>query len=123
MSNQTTSAEEQGGNPWRLSASQRRRAGRSFAWIAVLDVIRMKASMLASAFVVTGICLPLLLLVGLKRGVVAKMTTDLSKSPTAREVRVWVVREGTVLTQQRIADLMQRHPSIELVIPQIRKGA
>ncbi len=86
-----------------------------------LDVVRYPGALITSALVVAGICLPLLLLIGLKRGLVEQFVTDISKSPTAREVSLWVVQEKAVLTPAGITDLVRQHPGIEMVIPNIRK--
>jgi ABC-type lipoprotein release transport system permease subunit len=70
---------------------------------------------------VAGICLPLLLLIGLKRGLVEKLIEDIVKSPTSREISLWVVQEKAALTPAAIADLVRQHPGIEMVIPNIKK--
>ncbi|MFB0520839.1 MAG: ABC transporter permease [Desulfatiglandales bacterium] len=89
--------------------------------IGCKDVIRSPGAFIASALVVAGICLPLLLLIGLKRGLVRQFAEDINKSPTAREIQLWVVQEKNILTEGSIAELMQEYPAIETVIPGIKK--
>lgn len=48
------------------------------------DAYRARSLLAANILVVSGICLPILLLLGLKRGLIAQFRDDINKSPTAR---------------------------------------
>ena len=68
----------------------------SLAWH---DIIRLWRSTQQQVVIVTGICLPVLLLMGLKRGHVAELRHDLVTSPTGRQILCWSAERGKLLAQ------------------------
>jgi len=86
------------------------------------DALRSRG-LLANVLIVAGICLPVLLLFGLQRGLVAKFRADIFKSPTAREVHVHIGRADKVIGRTREAELERTIPGVCLVIPEITKVA
>ncbi len=90
-----------------------------FISTGVTDAYRARVSLLANVLIVAGICLPILLLIGLKRGLVEKFRSDILKSPTACEIRLWVNRDGIAINKDREGTLEKTVPKISLVIPDI----
>ena len=90
-----------------------------FAYIhlVLLDLWRLRPLVLPQVFVVAGICLPILLLQGLKRGHVQELRRDLLTSPTGRQVRFWTTQEAELLTSDVLHRLGRELPGIELIIP------
>ncbi|MCP4990628.1 MAG: hypothetical protein GY928_32685 [Colwellia sp.] len=90
-----------------------------FIKTGVNDAYRARVPLLANILIVAGICLPILLLIGLKRGLVEKFRSDILKSPTACEIRLWVTREDTAINKEREGELEHNLAKISLVIPDI----
>jgi ABC-type lipoprotein release transport system permease subunit len=70
---------------------------------------------------VSGICLPILLLLGLKNGNIAEMRRKFETSPSGRQITFGTGRNGKLLTIEKLNDL-QKHinenmPLIEIMLP------
>ena len=89
--------------------------------LTVLDVIRLWSTVQHHVVIVAGICLPILILLGLKNGHVADLREDLLKSPTGRQVVFWSGQQGELMTVDRIHAYEQEIPGVEVVIPEIQK--
>ena len=70
-----------------------------------LDTKRAVNQLMVNAIIVVGICLPLIVLSGLKRGLVAQFQKDLQKSPTARRVSVSVLSQDGFLDRKKFSEL------------------
>lgn len=62
-----------------------------------------------------GICLPLLLLQGLKRGHVAELRKDLMKSPVGRQIEFWSGRNAP-LRNSSLAELQKQLRGVDIII-------
>jgi hypothetical protein len=91
------------------------------------DTRRASGTLLANVFIVAGIGLPVLLLLGLQKGLVQQFRSDLQKSPTARMIQARAfagAKFGRTLASElekpaQSATLDKRATEIELVIPEI----
>lgn len=61
------------------------------------DLIRLWSTTQHHVIIVAGICLPILMLLGLKRGHVETLRKDLITSPTGRQVTFWSARKGELM--------------------------
>lgn len=86
------------------------------------DASRARRSLLANVFIVAGICLPIILLIGLQRGLVEQFRQNILKNATARQIRVYVTA-GERIGRTREAELQRKIPGVSLVIPYIPKQA
>jgi ABC-type lipoprotein release transport system permease subunit len=82
------------------------------------DTRRASRTLLANVFIVAGIGLPVLLLLGLQKGLVQQFRSDLQKSPTARMI------QATAIAGERFGRKLERQledsgRDIDLVIPEI----
>jgi ABC-type lipoprotein release transport system permease subunit len=70
---------------------------------------------------VSGICLPILLLLGLKNGNIAEMRKKFETSPSGRQITFGTGRNGKLLTIEKLNDLQKRinenKPLIEIMLP------
>ena len=95
---------------------------RYFIGVGLVDTWKAKWPLLANMSIVAGICLPILLLLGLNRGLVEQFRQDILKSPTACEIRVTALRETALLTEAREHEL-ENLEDVDKVIPLIEKKA
>lgn len=86
-----------------------------------LDLIRLWPATRQHILIVTGICLPILLLLGLKRGHVAELQKELVKSPTGRQVVFWSAQRGELLSPTTLERLQGELPRAELAIPDTQR--
>src|SRR5205814_9162858 len=92
------------------------------ALLAVRDPLRLRVSLLATLTTILGICLPLVLLLGLSAGLVRRQEEAMLRSPTACQLSLWVTSgQAAPLGQSAEARLEQSHPGIDVVIPEIKK--
>jgi ABC-type lipoprotein release transport system permease subunit len=93
-----------------------------FIGTGLRDARRARRSLLANVFIVAGICLPVILLIGLERGLVEQFRQNILKNATARQIQVFVndVRAERIgLTREE--QLRRQIPGVTLVIPEINK--
>ena len=90
---------------------------RYYTSLAIRDLLRLWASTQHHVIIVAGICLPILLLLGLKRGHVEELRRELMTSPTGRQIVFWASQEGALLDAKGLDDLQKRLPGAELIIP------
>ncbi len=86
-----------------------------------LDLIRLWPATRQHILIVTGICLPILLLLGLKRGHVAELQKELVKSPTGRQIIFWSAQRGELLSPNSLERLAKELPKIDLAIPDTQR--
>jgi putative ABC transport system permease protein len=94
---------------------------RIYADLAVKDVFRLWSASQLQVIIIAGICLPILLLLGLKNGHVADLREDLVTSPVGRQIVFWSAKQGDFLTKEVLADIQGRIPNVSLVIPESQK--
>lgn len=87
--------------------------------LAALDFSRMWASTQHHIIIVAGIVLPILLLLGLKRGHVAELREELLRSPTGRQVTFWSGAQGDLLRTDSLRSLQSDIAGVEIVIPEV----
>ncbi len=85
------------------------------------DLTRLWPTTQHHIIIVAGICLPILLLLGLKRGHVETLRRDLVTSPTGRQVTFWSARKGELMDRESIDRLASELPSVELIIPETQR--
>lgn len=90
----------------------------SLAW---KDVIRLWSATQLQVVIIAGICLPILLLLGLKRGHVAELREELVKSPTGRQIIFWSGNEDNFLDQAKLDELKDALSATELIIPESQR--
>ena len=90
----------------------------SLAW---KDVIRLWAATQLQVVIIAGICLPILLLLGLKRGHVAELREELVKSPTGRQIIFWSGNEDNFLDQTKLDELKDSLSATEVIIPESQR--
>lgn len=83
-----------------------------------LDLVRLWSTTQHHVIIVAGICLPILMLLGLKRGHVAELRQELVTSPSGREVTFWSAQKGELMDRQAITRLERELPAIEVIIPE-----
>ena len=88
---------------------------------AIKDVFRLWSASQLQVIIIAGICLPILMLLGLKNGHVADLREDLVTSPTGRQVIFWSAKEGDFLTKDVIKSISHEIPNVDLIIPDIQK--
>ncbi len=86
-----------------------------------LDLVRLWPTTRHHAIIVAGICLPILMLLGIKRGHVAELRRDLVTSPIGRQVTFWSARKGELMDRTAVARLSRELPSVEVIIPEIQR--
>lgn len=86
-----------------------------------LDLVRLWPTTRHHAIIVAGICLPILMLLGIKRGHVAELRRDLVTSPIGRQVTFWSARKGELMDRTAVARLSDDLPSVEVIIPETQR--
>ena len=71
--------------------------------------------------IVAGICLPILLLLGLRNGYVEDWRRKLGQSPTAMELVVWAGLDGKPLSQEKLDQFKKEIGGLELAIPSFQR--
>lgn len=89
--------------------------------LAIKDLVRLRAGTRHHVVIVAGICLPILMLLGLKRGHVEALRRDLVTSPTGRQVTFWSARRGELLSRETLDRLAGELPSVEVIIPETQR--
>jgi ABC-type lipoprotein release transport system permease subunit len=89
--------------------------------LAIKDVFRLWSASQLQVVIIAGICLPILLLLGLKNGHVADLREDLITSPVGRQIVFWSAKQGDFLTKEVMAELQGSIPNVAMVIPESQK--
>ena len=89
--------------------------------LTFLDLVRLWPSVQQQVIIVAGICLPILLLLGLKNGHVAELRKDLLTSPTGREVVFWSGQHGELLKPSTIENFRESLGPVDLIIPELHR--
>ena len=89
--------------------------------LAIKDVFRLWSASQLQVIIIAGICLPILMLLGLKNGHVADLREDLVTSPVGRQVIFWSAKEGEFLTDDVIEGIETEIPNVDLIIPDSQK--
>ncbi|NDC38143.1 MAG: hypothetical protein EBZ48_08835, partial [Proteobacteria bacterium] len=97
---------------WRLSY---------YLKLAALDFTRLWHTTQHHVVIIAGIVLPILLLLGLKRGHVADLRKELLESPTGRQVIIWSGQHADLITDDVVSQLTQEVEGIDLIIPELQK--
>lgn len=90
---------------------------RYYTSLALRDLLRLWSSTQHHVIIVAGICLPILLLLGLKRGHVEELRRELMTSPTGRQIVFWASQDGELLDAAGLEDLQRTLEGAELMIP------
>jgi len=85
--------------------------------LAIRDLVRLWSSTQHHVLIVAGICLPILLLLGLKRGHVEELRRELMTSPTGRQIVFWATQNGKLIDSTGVDKLQATLPGAELMIP------
>ncbi|MEM7473780.1 MAG: hypothetical protein AAF483_02235, partial [Planctomycetota bacterium] len=85
-----------------------------------LDIERLWSSVQHHVVIVAGICLPILLLLGLKNGHVTELRRALKESPTGTQITLSVGTDGALLTAEIVEEIGE-NPRVSLVVPQLRR--
>lgn len=86
--------------------------------LALRDLFRLWSTTQHHVIIVAGICLPILLLLGLKRGHVAQLREDLLTSPSGRQVVFWSAQQGELLSSGRVMELQKELTGTDIIIPE-----
>ncbi|MEZ6044049.1 MAG: FtsX-like permease family protein [Planctomycetaceae bacterium] len=89
--------------------------------LTMKDIHRLWPSVQHHMIIVAGICLPILLLLGLRNGHVAKLREDLLESPSGRQVVFWAGQQGDLMTDSTIEEFEKVLPQVEIIIPEIQR--
>src|SRR3954471_576447 len=93
----------------------------TYVRLGLLDLVRLWPTTQHHVIIVAGICLPILLLLGLKQGHVAELLPALLPSPAARQVAFWSAKQGELLVGSAIDRLQAEIPRVDLVIPELQR--
>lgn len=91
--------------------------------LGVLDLLRLWSATQLHVIIVAGICLPILLMLGLKRGHVTELRQALLTSPSGREMKFGSPRGKEFLTLPTVKQLEQELPGVEVIIPEVDRLA
>ncbi|MEO1527436.1 MAG: FtsX-like permease family protein [Planctomycetota bacterium] len=91
--------------------------------VAFLDSWRSKTTLFTNATIFTGLCLLILLLIGLKRGLVEQFRADILKSPTATEINWFATHKDLALNESSEQALVESLPGDAIIIPDITRIA
>ena len=107
----------------RINEDPRRHHGKISLYVslALKDVFRLWSATQLQVVIIAGICLPILILLGLKNGMVASMRETLLTSPVGRQVLFWSSQSGELLSEAVIAEISHGLPSTELIIPESQR--
>jgi hypothetical protein len=92
-----------------------------YLWIGIVDSCRATAPLAVNATVFSGVCLLLLVVEGLKGGLVEKLRYDIAKSPTST-MGYWTTNDSSLtLGADAEKKLLQHLPAGSLIVPDISK--
>lgn len=89
--------------------------------LAYQDVVRLWQTVRHHVVIVAGICLPILLLLGLKNGHVAKLREDLVRSPSGRQILFVSGMKGDLLSLDALERLELETAGVEIAIPDVSR--
>lgn len=89
--------------------------------LTMLDVLRLWPTVQHHVIIVAGICLPILLLLGLKNGHVADLRQELLRSPTGRQIVFWSGQHAELMAPSTIDRYEQEIPGVDLIIPEVQR--
>jgi hypothetical protein len=89
--------------------------------LAWYDIVRLWATTQHQVVIIAGICLPILLLLGLKRGHVAELRKELLTSPSGRQIVFWSAQGGELLDASVLEELAQKTPHAEVIIAETQR--
>lgn len=89
--------------------------------LAIRDLFRLWTTTQHHVIIVAGICLPILMLLGIKRGHVESLRQDLITSPTGRQVTFWSAQKGELMDRTSVERLSKELASIEVIIPETQR--
>jgi ABC-type lipoprotein release transport system permease subunit len=84
-----------------------------------VDTFRNLRLFLLHICIVAGICLPILILLGINRGQIADMRHTLETNPTGRQVSIWTAQTGPIFDDQMIEEWEQTLTGLDIIIPDI----
>lgn len=90
-----------------------------YATLGMQDFVRLWSTTQHHVIIVAGIVLPILLLLGLKRGHVAELREELLRSPTGRQVTFWSAQRGEILKADGLDVLRNELCGVEILIPEV----
>lgn len=90
-----------------------------YATLGMQDFVRLWSTTQHHVIIVAGIVLPILLLLGLKRGHVAELREELLRSPTGRQITFWSAQRGEILKADTLDVVRNELPGVEILIPEV----
>ncbi|MDB4864291.1 hypothetical protein OAI33_13460, partial [Pirellulaceae bacterium] len=93
----------------------------TYTRIALLDLIRLWKSTQHHVVIVAGICLPLLLLLGIKSGFIEEMRKELLSSPKGREITFWAMDSTQFIQADSLDQLKSEINEIEVLVPEVNR--
>lgn len=92
-----------------------------FTQLSFFDITRLWSSTQHQIVIIAGICLPILLLLGLKRGHVTELRRELLTSPTGRQVVFWSAQRGDLLSDGTVEVLRSEISSLDVLVPDTQR--
>ena len=89
-----------------------------YVCLAWFDISRLRSSVWRQVLIVLWICLPILLLQGLKNGHIKELQKAFTESPTGREIQIFP-GDCDPITSLRMSQLQAEIPNIKVLIPDI----
>ena len=89
--------------------------------LAIKDVLRLWPATQLQVIIIAGICLPILMLLGLKNGHVAELRKKLITQPTSRRIKFQAGMESDLITNGMISTMQQDLPQVDTILPVIWK--
>tara|TARA_R110002049_G_scaffold251918_5_gene426362 strand:+ start:4248 stop:6155 length:1908 start_codon:yes stop_codon:yes gene_type:complete len=89
--------------------------------LAWYDLFRLRSATQHHIIIVAGICLPILMLLGLKRGHVETLRQDLITSPSGRQITFWSAQTGELMDREAIERLTGTLPAVDVIIPESQR--
>jgi ABC-type lipoprotein release transport system permease subunit len=94
---------------------------KTYTILSLRDLFRLWRSTQHHVVIVAGICLPLLLLLGIKGGFIEEMREDLLASPQGRQVTFWAMASDQYLLAGKLDSLQEKIPNIDVLIPEVQR--
>lgn len=94
---------------------------RFYTTLALKDVFRLWSATQLQVIIISGICLPILILLGLKNGHVTQLREELATSPTGRQVIFYSAQAGDMLSEDVLTDIKEEVENAELIIPESQR--
>lgn len=91
--------------------------------LAWFDLLRLRTTVVLHVIIVAGICLPILLLLGLKRGHIAQLRHDLVTSPSGRQIVVSAGGQGEIFSPASIPRLLRELGPVDVIVPDTERVA